>query len=95
VIAALEGGAPIGFAQIERAGDAAEVAAVYVDTAHRGGGLGTAMTRAAVLAAGDVADLWIVADDEDRPKHLYERLGFRPVWTSMEFLRLPEGGGGA
>jgi hypothetical protein len=30
-----------------------------------------------------------VADDEDRPKELYARLGFRPVYTAMEFTRLP------
>jgi hypothetical protein len=36
-----------------------------------------------------VRDLWIGADDEDRPKQLYMRLGFRPVWRSIEFLRLP------
>ena len=46
------------------------------------------MTRAAIEAAGDVRDLWIVADDEDRPKELYARLGFRPAWTAMEFTRL-------
>ena len=47
------------------------------------------MTRAAIEAAGDVRDLWIVADDEDRPKELYARLGFRPAWTTMEFTRWP------
>jgi hypothetical protein len=47
------------------------------------------MTRAAIEAAGDVRDLWIAADDEDRPKQRYAHLGFRPVWTAMEFLRLP------
>ena len=48
-----------------------------------------AMTRAAIEAAGDVRDLWIVADDEDRPKELYARLGFRPAWATMEFTRRP------
>jgi hypothetical protein len=47
------------------------------------------MTRAAISAAGDVQDLWIVADDEGQPKHLYARLGFRPAWTALEALRLP------
>ena len=41
------------------------------------------MTRAAIEAAGDEHDLWIAADDEDRPKQLYARLGFRPAWTAM------------
>lgn len=82
-------GEPIGYTQLERDGDAAEVAQVYVDAAHRGRGLGTALTRAAIAAAGDVTDLWIAADDEDRPKELYARLGFRPVWTLLELTRLP------
>ena len=89
VLALHEGGAPIAFAQLERDGAAAEITQVYVHPEHRGGGRGTAITRAAIAAAGDVRDLWIVADDEDRPKRLYARLGFRPAWTAHEFLRLP------
>ena len=81
VLAVHEGDRPIAFAQLERDGDAAEITQVYVHPEHRGGGRGTAMTRAAIEAAGDVRDLWIVADDEDRPKELYARLGFRPAWT--------------
>ena len=88
VIAPIEDGEPVGFAQLERIGDAAEVTQVYVHPDRRGGGRGTAITRAAIEAAGDVEDLWIAADDEGRPKELYARLGFRPVWTSMEFLRV-------
>jgi GNAT superfamily N-acetyltransferase len=86
VLAVREDGRPISFAQIEWAGTGAEIAQVYVHPDRRGGGRGTAMTRAAILAASDAEDLWIVADDEDRPKQLYARLGFRPAWTSMEYL---------
>lgn len=82
-------GATAGFAQLEHDGDAAEVTQVFVHPAHRGAGLGTALTCAAITAAGDVTDLWIAADDEDRPKELYARLGFRPVWTLLELTRLP------
>jgi GNAT superfamily N-acetyltransferase len=89
VLAMHEDGVPVAFAQLELVDDGAEVTQVYVHPEHRGGGRGTAMTRAAIQAAGDVRDLWIVADDEDRPKELYARLGFRPAWTTMEFLRLP------
>ena len=89
VLAVLDDGAPVAFAQLERAGDAAEIAQVYVAPEYRGGGRGTALTRAAIAAAGDVRDLWIIADDEDRPKLLYARLGFRPAWTALEFLLLP------
>jgi ribosomal protein S18 acetylase RimI-like enzyme len=89
LLAALEDGVPAGFAQLEHVGDGAEVTQVYVDPDRRGGGLGTALTAAAIGAAGAVEDLWIAADDEDRPKLLYEKLGFRPAWTSMELTRLP------
>jgi GNAT superfamily N-acetyltransferase len=89
VLAAFEKDRPIGFAQVERSGEAAEISSVFVDREHRGRGLGTAMTKAAIAAAGEVDDLWIVADDEDRPKELYARLGFRPVWTLLDCLRVP------
>jgi GNAT superfamily N-acetyltransferase len=89
VLATIEEGRPIGFAQLERAGSGAEVTQVYVHPDYRGQGRGTAITRAAIESAGDVEDLWIAADDEDRPKELYGRLGFRPAWTMMEFLLLP------
>jgi GNAT superfamily N-acetyltransferase len=88
VLAVREGGSPVAFAELERDGAAAEITAVYVHPDHRGGGRGTAMTRAAIETAGDARDLWIAADDDGRPKQLYARLGFRPAWTTMEFLRL-------
>ena len=88
VLAVREDERPIAYAQLEWAGSGAEITQVYVHPERRGGGRGTAMTRAAILAASDAEDLWIVADDEDRPKQLYGRLGFRPAWTSMECLRV-------
>jgi GNAT superfamily N-acetyltransferase len=89
VLAVYEGEVPVAFAHLEHDGDAAEITQVFVHPDHRGAGRGTAMTRAAIEAAGDVRDLWIVADDEDRPKALYARLGFRPAWTTMQFTRWP------
>ena len=68
VIAAREGDELVGFAQLERSDGGAEISQVYVRPEHRGSGRGTAMTRAAIEAAGDVDDLWIVADDEGRPE---------------------------
>ena len=90
VVAARAGGAPVGFAQLERHGSAAEITEVYVGPEHRGAGHGTALTRAAVAAAieAGVEDLWICAEADGRPKELYSRLGFRPAWTTVEFLRL-------
>ena len=61
---------------------------MYIHPGARGRGLGTALTRAAIRAAGAVDDLWICVDDEALAKDLYARLGFRPDWLSMEFLRV-------
>ena len=89
VLAVLENDTPVAFAQSSSDGRSAEIDQLYVSRDHRGKGLGTSLTRAAISAAGDVEDLWIVADDEGRPKQLYRRLGFRPAWTAIEALRLP------
>ena len=89
VLVVRAGGEPVAFAQIERAGEQAEITQVFVHPDHRGGGRGTSMTRAAIRAAADVQDLWIIADAEDRPQRLYERLGFRPVCRTMELTWLP------
>jgi ribosomal-protein-alanine N-acetyltransferase len=84
-----DGGAPVAYAQLESDGDDAEVASVYVLPSHRGRGLGTAVTRAAIEAASGARDLWIEADDEYHAKDLYAKLGFERVYTYMSFLRLP------
>ena len=89
VIASREGDELVGFAQLVRVGRGRGDHPGLRAARHRGSGRGTAITRAAIEAAGDVDDLWIAADDEDRPKELYARLGFRPAWTSIEFLRAP------
>jgi ribosomal protein S18 acetylase RimI-like enzyme len=89
VLAVREGDGPIGYAQLEHHEGSAEIAQVYVHPDHRGRGLGTAITCAAIHAGGGARDLWIVADDEGRPKELYRRLGFEPVWAAIEATRLP------
>jgi GNAT superfamily N-acetyltransferase len=88
VLAVRDAGIPIAFAQIEWTGGAAEVSLLYVLPERRGRGLGTSLVLAALDAARDAGDVWICADDEDRPKELYKRLGFEPVMTTLEFLRL-------
>ena len=89
IVAVHQDDAPVAFAQLEHDGQSAEIAQVYVLPKLRGRGIGTALTRAAIDAAGEVRDLWIVADDEGRPKQLYTRLGFRPAWMAVQALRLP------
>ena len=93
VLAIRDGGDPVAFAQIERLGGDAEITQVYVHPEHRDRGLGTALTAKAIGAVGPVRDLWIAADDEDRPKELYSRLGFRPVVTTLEVTRMPTAAG--
>jgi GNAT superfamily N-acetyltransferase len=89
VLAVREEGEPIAFAQLDRIGPAAEIAQVFVRADRRGRGIGAAVTRAAIEAAEDADEVWIVADDEGRPKQLYGRLGFRPAWTATQVMRLP------
>jgi GNAT superfamily N-acetyltransferase len=84
---------PVAFASLNLGDDEIEIGALYVLPEYRGQGRGTALIQTAITAAGDVEHLWICADDEDRPKQLYARLGFRPVLTTTEFLRLPPAGG--
>jgi ribosomal protein S18 acetylase RimI-like enzyme len=89
VLAVLDAGEAVAFAEVERVGDSAEIASVYVHPDHRGEGLGTAITQAAIEAGADARDLWIVADADGRARQIYERLGFRDAWTVLDFLRLP------
>jgi ribosomal protein S18 acetylase RimI-like enzyme len=89
VLAVREDGEPVAYAELQRAEGGVDITSVFVHPDHRGRGRGTAVTRAAIEAAGDAEDIWIVADAEDRAKDLYARLGFRPAWAAMEFLRLP------
>ncbi len=89
VFAVHDGSRAVGFAQLEAAGAAAEIAQLYVHPCYRGRGRGTLLTSSTIAAAGAVADLWICADDEDRAKNLYSRLGFRPVASILQFTRMP------
>jgi GNAT superfamily N-acetyltransferase len=87
VLAAGDAGQPVGFAELDADGGGAEITELYVLPHHRGRGLGEALVRAAVTAAGPVDDLWIAADAEGRAQSLYARLGFRAVCHTTEFVR--------
>jgi ribosomal protein S18 acetylase RimI-like enzyme len=75
-------------------GATGQVEDVATLTAHRGHGFATAVVTAAVtasLAAGH--DLtFLVVDELDGPKALYERLGFAAVGREHVFFRPPAGG---
>jgi ribosomal protein S18 acetylase RimI-like enzyme len=70
-------------------GHTAQVEDVYTVPEARGRGFARALVAHAVevarLAGNDV--IFIVADDNDWPKHLYARLGFRPVGLRWAFHR--------
>jgi GNAT superfamily N-acetyltransferase len=84
-------GAPVAFAELEVHGAGAEIASVYVHPDHRGAGMGTALTQAAIEAAPGDGDLWIVTDADGGARQIYERLGFRAAWSLLNFMRLPPG----
>jgi predicted GNAT family acetyltransferase len=90
VFAAVEDGAAVAFAQLERHGRGAEISEVYVRRDRRRRGIATAVTRAAAAAAREARDLWISADEYGEAKRLYHRLGFRPAARWTQFLRLPD-----
>jgi GNAT superfamily N-acetyltransferase len=80
VLAGLEAGRPIGFAQVETHDGGSEVTQVFVRSDRRGSGLGGALTTRAVrVAAAATPDVWICADRDGRPRRLYGRLGFHAV----------------
>jgi GNAT superfamily N-acetyltransferase len=87
---ARDGATDIGFTALfsPPGSDAAEIEQAYVTPAHRGRGVGTRLIEGA-LAGGGHRTNWIVADDDDRPKRLYQRLGFVPVWKRYSFVRSP------
>ena len=80
----------VGFASLfaPEGAPAAEVEQVFVAPERRDLGVGAALVAAALSAAARPVQ-WIVADDEGRPKRLYARLGFEPVWLQHAFVRRP------
>ena len=90
VVAAMEHARPIGFAQVETHDGGSEVSQVFVHSARRGAGLGGALTARAIGLGADAApDVWICAERDDRPRRLYERLGFRMVVETGVAIRPP------
>jgi predicted GNAT family acetyltransferase len=81
--------AELGFVSMIVGVDAVEIDQLYVTPWRRGYGIGPRLVASALAAAGR-EDAWIVADDEDRPRLIYERLGFRTVWKPHAFIRVPE-----
>ena len=74
--------APSGTGQVEQ---------VYTAARHRGHGLASAVVRAAIAASRERGDdlVMIMADGDDWPQRLYERLGFETVDVYRTFTRKP------
>jgi GNAT superfamily N-acetyltransferase len=72
-------------------GGVGQVESVYTAAAHRGHGLASAVVRTAIAAARERGDdvVMILADAEDWPQRLYERLGFKTVDRYLNFTRKP------
>jgi GNAT superfamily N-acetyltransferase len=68
-----------------------QVEEVYTATPHRGAGLASAVIRTAIAAARERGDdlIMILADADDWPQRLYERLGFETVDAYRSFTRKP------
>lgn len=90
VVARIKNGRPIGFAQVETHDGGSEVAQVFVRPECRGQGLGSALTERAIqVAKGAAPSVWICAERDDRPRRLYERLGFCAVVETGVAILLP------
>jgi GNAT superfamily N-acetyltransferase len=85
------GGEPVGFSAFAAHGDTMEVELVFCLPEGRNGGLGGALVSRALEegAAEGARHALIEADDDGDSKRLYERLGFRTVWTRYSFTRKP------
>jgi len=75
------------FCELYGLGSIAQVEDVNTLEEHRGRGLAKAVVSAAVRdARADGADLiFLYADADDWPQHLYARLGFRPLGHGLEY----------
>jgi GNAT superfamily N-acetyltransferase len=89
--AVYDGREVIAYAKLRHRDRVAQVEDVVVLDGHRGNGLGRLVTTAALVAGLELRPelMFIVADDDDWPKQLYERLGFEPAGRTRMFHRLP------
>jgi ribosomal protein S18 acetylase RimI-like enzyme len=69
-------------------GNVAQVETVETLANYRNRGYARAVVTAAVRAARDREFIFLVADKDDWPQHMYRRLGFETVGIESRFLRL-------
>ena len=84
-------GDPAAYCTLRIADGFGDVEDVYCTPGQRGRGMATSLVTSAVARALEqgVRDLYIVADQDDWPKDLYARLGFRTVWVRHDAVRRP------
>ena len=84
-------GEPAACCHLLGAGGVGQVEGVYTAAAHRGHGLASAVVRTAIAAAHERGDdlVMIIAEADDWPQKLYERLGFEIVDRSRSFTLKP------
>lgn len=80
-------GAVVAITKLRSEGDTAQVEDVYTAPEWRGRGFASTLVGHALRVARQQGDelVFIVADDQDWPKHLYARLGFIPVGRRWAF----------
>ena len=85
-------GDPAAYLALRVEAEDAEVEDLYCSPRQRGRGLATALLGTAVarVRGAGVEHVWVVADDEDWPRELYERLGFATVWVHHDMVRRPD-----
>jgi ribosomal protein S18 acetylase RimI-like enzyme len=91
VLAAVQQGRLVGFAQVETHDGGSEVTQVFVGPECRGAGLGSKLTAQAIRVGAEAApEVWICAERDDRPRRLYEQLGFQVVVETGVAILLPK-----
>ena len=80
-------GEPVATARLTRYGTVAEILGVVTLPAHRGRGLGTAMTRAAMAEAARRGCTALTLNASELGLRLYLRLGFEPAGRYLTYLR--------
>jgi GNAT superfamily N-acetyltransferase len=84
-------GVPAAYCELYRHEGVAQIEDVNTLERFRGRGLARALVwRAAQQARASGDDLvFLMADDNDWPKHLYAKLGFDPIGAFWQFTRRP------
>jgi GNAT superfamily N-acetyltransferase len=88
-----DGGVVVSVCELYSDGRTAQVEDVSTQEPYRGRGYArsTVLTAAAAARGLGCDFVFLVADEDDWPKALYAKLGFDPLGTVYDFLRLPPG----